>query len=115
MSRQAALCPSLQFAQEELAREGLEMDVKTITRITYQCGRGMLALRTDELMRWREGKLPAGKEFEGKRISVEMDGGRTKIRGDLRPAAADGGKDGRRRPADRERSGAIEEASAADV
>ena len=30
----------------------------------------MLALRTDELIQWREGKLPAGNEFEGKRISV---------------------------------------------
>ena len=88
VSRQAALCPSLQFAQEELAREGLEMDVKTITRITYQCGEGMLALRTDELMRWRLGKLPAGKEFEGKRISVQIDGGRAQTRGDLRPATA---------------------------
>ena len=88
VSRQAALCPSLQFAQEELAREGLEMDVKTITRITYQCGSGMLALRTDELLRWREGKLPAGKEFAGKRVSVEMDGGRARIRGDLPPATA---------------------------
>jgi hypothetical protein len=48
----------------------------------------MLSLRTDELMRWRLGKLPAGKEFEGKRISVEMDGGRARIRGDLRPATA---------------------------
>lgn len=88
VSRQAALCPSLQFAQEELAREGLEMDVKTVARITYQCGRGMLALRTDELMQWRLGKLPATREFEGKRVSVEMDGGRARIRGDLRPAAA---------------------------
>ena len=88
VSRQAALCPSLQFAQEELAREGLEMDVKTITRITYQCGSGMLALRTDELMRWRLGKLPASREFEGKRVSVEIDGGRARIRGDLRPATA---------------------------
>ena len=92
VSRQAALCPSLQFAQEELARDGLEMDVKTIARITYQCGSGMLALRTDELMQWRLGKLPAGKEFEGKRISVQIDGGRTKIRGDLRPAAAEAEK-----------------------
>ena len=92
VSRQAALCPSLQFAQEELARDGLEMDVKTITRITYQCGRGMLALRTDELMQWRLGKLSAGKEFAGKRISVEVDGGRTKIRGDLRPVAAEAEK-----------------------
>ena len=87
VSRQAALNPSLQFAQEELARDGLEMDVKTIARITYQCGSGMLALRTSELMQWRSGNLPAGKEFEGKRISVQIDGGRTRIRGDLRPAA----------------------------
>jgi len=33
--------------------------------------------------------LPAGKEFEGKRISVQIDGGRTRIRGDLRPAAVE--------------------------
>jgi hypothetical protein len=87
VSRQAALNPSLQLAQEELARGGLEMDVKTIARITYQCGNSMLALRTDELMQWRLGKLPPGKEFEGKRISVQIDGGRAKIRGDLRPEA----------------------------
>jgi hypothetical protein len=92
VSRQAALNPSLQFAQEELARDGLEMDVKTIARITYQCGSGLLALRTDELMRWRLGKLPAGKEFKGKRISVQIDGGRARIRGDLRPAAAEAEK-----------------------
>ena len=89
VSRQAALCPSLQFAQEELVREGLKMNVKTIARITYGCGQGMLALRTDELIQWREGKLPAGNEFEGKRISVQIDGGRARIRGDLRPAEAE--------------------------
>jgi hypothetical protein len=89
VSRQAALNPSFEFAQEELARDGLEMDVKTIARITYQCGKGLLALRTCELMQWRLGELPAGKEFEGQHISVQIDGGRTKIRGDLRPAAVE--------------------------
>jgi hypothetical protein len=88
VSRQAALNPSFEFAQEELARDGLTMDVKTIARITYQCGNGLLALRSGELMQWRRGELPAGKEFEGKHISVQIDGGRTKIRGDLRPAVA---------------------------
>ena len=92
VSRQAALNPSLQFAQEELARDGLKMDDKTIARITYQCGRGLLALRTYELMQWRLGELPAGKEFEGKHISVQIDGGRTRIRGDLRPVVADAEK-----------------------
>ena len=88
VSRQAALNPSFEFAQEELARDGLAMDVKTIARITYQCGLGLLTLRTGELLRWRLGELPAGKEFAGKHISVQIDGGRTKIRGDLRPAMA---------------------------
>jgi hypothetical protein len=92
VSRQAALNPSFEFAQEELARDGLKMDVKTIARITYQCGEGLLALRTKELMQWRRGELPAGKEFAGKHISVQLDGGRTKIRGDLRPAAAEAEK-----------------------
>jgi hypothetical protein len=86
VSRQAALCPSLQLAQEELARDGLAMDVKTVARLTYQCGGGLLALRTYELMQWRLGELPASSEFDGKRVSVQIDGGRTKIRGVLRPA-----------------------------
>jgi hypothetical protein len=92
VSRQAALCPSLQFAQEELARDSLQMDVKTIARVTYQCGIGLLALRTYELMQWRLGELPAGKEFAGKRVSVQIDGGRTRIRGDLRPAVREAEK-----------------------
>ena len=49
VSRQAALCPSLQLAQEELARDGLQMDVKAVARVTYQCGRGMLALQPTNL------------------------------------------------------------------
>jgi hypothetical protein len=105
VSRQAALNPSFQFAQEELARDGLEMDVKTIARITYQCGGGMLALRTYELMQWRRGELPAGAEFAGKRISVQIDGGRTKIRGDLRLAAAGAEKRKEDGPLDEEAKG----------
>ena len=86
VSRQAALCPSLQFAQQELEREGVRLDVKTVKRITYQCGAGLLALRTHELTQWRSGTLPAGEELAGKRVTVQIDGGRTKIRGDLREA-----------------------------
>src|SRR5690606_5038058 len=62
------------------------MDVKTVRRIATQCGDGLLALRREELMQWREGKLPAGSELKGQRVSVQIDGGRTKIRGELRPA-----------------------------
>ena len=88
VARQAALCPSLQFAQQELRRSGVKLDVKAVRRITNQCGEGLLCLRTQELQLWREGKLPAGTELAGKRVSVQMDGGRSRIRGELRDAAA---------------------------
>ena len=84
VARQAALCPSLQFAQQELERSGVKLDVKAVRRITNQCGEGFLCLRTQQLQLWREGKLPAGTELAGKRVSVQIDGGRTRIRGKMR-------------------------------
>lgn len=86
VARQAALCPSLRFAQQELEREGVKLDVKTVHRIANQCGEGLLQLRTFELLLWREGHLPAGTELAGKRVSVQIDGGRTRIRGKMRTA-----------------------------
>lgn len=88
VARQAALCPSFELAQQELQRSGVELDGKTVQRITYQCGRGLLALRRHQLMQWRAGKLPAGTELKGKRVTVQIDGGRTKIRGPLKEAIA---------------------------
>ena len=87
VARQAALCPSLAFARQELARDGVNLDVKAVRRITYQCGAGLLRLRRHELEEWRVGRLPAGTELRGKRVAVQIDGGRTKLRGALTPAA----------------------------
>jgi hypothetical protein len=91
VARQAALCSSFASAQQELGRDGVRMDEKTVRRIAEQCGEGLLRLRTEELLLWREGKLPAGTELAGKRVAVQIDGGRSRIRGDLReaPPAAD--------------------------
>jgi hypothetical protein len=88
VARQAALCPSLQFARQELERSGVKLDVKGIRRIANQCGQGLLRLRMQELELWRAGKLLAGTELAGKRVSVQIDGGRTRIRGELREAAS---------------------------
>jgi hypothetical protein len=84
VARQAALCPSLQLAQQELERDGVRLDLKTVRRVAGQCGEGLLRLRTQELIQWRAGELPAGSELAGKRVSVQVDGGRMRIRGDLR-------------------------------
>jgi hypothetical protein len=86
VARQAALCPSFQFAQRELERAGVELDTKTVRRLTQQCGEGLLRLRTHELQLFRQGKLPAGSELAGQRVSVQLDGGRSRIRGDWREA-----------------------------
>lgn len=89
VARQAALSPSLKLAQQELERNGLQINTKTVDRISRQCGEGLLALRRHELMQWRAGKLPAGSEFAKKAVTVQIDGGRTKIRGALRPKPPD--------------------------
>jgi hypothetical protein len=89
VARQAALSPSLNLAQQELQRNGLQINVKTVDRITRQCGEGLLALRRHELLQWRAGKLPAGAELAHERVSVQIDGGRTKLRGELRPRSPD--------------------------
>jgi hypothetical protein len=86
VARQAALCPSLELARWELERDGVELDVKTVRRIAYQCGDSLLRLRKYELMLWRTGQLPAGEELRGQRVSVQIDGGRTRLRSELRPA-----------------------------
>jgi hypothetical protein len=88
VARQCALCPSFDFAHEELARSGVELDIKTVRRISYQCGEGLLRLRRHLLEQWRGGKLPAGAELQGERVTVQIDGGRTKLRGKLKPAAS---------------------------
>jgi len=88
VARQAALCPSLELAREELLRDGVKLDVKTVRRITYQCGENLLRLRKHQLLLWRAGELPAGTELRGQRVTVQIDGGRTKIRGSLREKAS---------------------------
>ncbi len=85
VARCVALTPSIAFAHRELVRDGVDLNAKTVKRITYQCGEGLLALRRHRVELLRQGKLPAGDELAGKRVSVQIDGGRIKIRGKMRP------------------------------
>lgn len=84
VARQMALCPSIAFAHEELTRDGIEMSAKKIKRITYQCGDGLLALRRHRIRLLRKKQLESSDELAGRRVSVQIDGGRMKIRGETK-------------------------------
>lgn len=84
VARQMALCPSIAFAHKELTRDGVDLDVKAIKRITYQCGDGLLALRRHRIKLLRKKQLPKSSELAGKRVSVQIDGGRMKIRSEMK-------------------------------
>jgi hypothetical protein len=75
-----ALSPSIAVARKELARQGIHLDKKAVRRIAEQLGTQMLALRQRELLAWRAGQLPAGSEFSGRRVAVQIDGGRVRLR-----------------------------------
>jgi hypothetical protein len=79
VGRLVGLMP-IEQARAELARRGLELDEKAVRRIADELGAQMLATRTRDLMRFRAGELPAGTEFAGKRVAVEIDGGRVRVR-----------------------------------
>ena len=79
VGRLVGLLP-IEAARAELARRGLNLDEKAVRRIARELGTQMLVVRTRDLLRFRAGKLPAGTEFAGKRVAVQIDGGRVRVR-----------------------------------
>lgn len=88
VSRTFALSHSMKITQQELSRDSLELDPKTIDRIAFQCGKEFLTVRERQLADFRDGTLVCTNEMQGKSISVQIDGGRTRTRID-RPDATD--------------------------
>lgn len=80
VARSCALLPSYEIARREIARRGPDLDIKVVHRIARQLGARMLETRRRDLALWRKGLLPAGTELAGKRIGVQIDGGRTRLR-----------------------------------
>ncbi|MGA2068359.1 MAG: hypothetical protein ABSG86_25525 [Thermoguttaceae bacterium] len=79
VARIVALSPSIAVARKELARQGIRLDEKAVRRIAEQLGTQMLAWRQRELLAWRVGQLPAGSDFAGRRVAVQIDGGRVRV------------------------------------
>ena len=80
VARIVALSPSIAVARKELARQGIRLDKKAVRRIAEQLGAQLLTLRQRELLAWRAGQLPAGNDFAGRRVVVQLDGGRIRVR-----------------------------------
>jgi hypothetical protein len=92
VARQSTLMPSFELARQELARRGLGLDVKAVHRVTHSLGRQLLIARRCDLERYRSGQMPAGTEFAGKRIVVQLDGGRIRLRKATRKQKGKGNK-----------------------
>lgn len=79
VGRLAALMPSYEAVQHELAERGMKLNIKEVHGIGRYAAEAALTFRKRELEFYREGKLPAG-DGRGKRFGAMIDGGRTKIR-----------------------------------
>jgi hypothetical protein len=80
VARIVALNPSIAVARQELARQGIRLNIKAVRRIAEQLGAQLIAMRQRELLAWRAGTLPAGTDFVGRRVAVQIDGGRVRLR-----------------------------------
>jgi hypothetical protein len=80
VGRLTALLPSIALARDELRHRGPTLDEKTVHRMARQLGAEVLATRTRDLHRFRDGQLPAGQEMAGQHVVAQVDGGRVRIR-----------------------------------
>jgi len=80
VARLVCLCPSMEQARKELARRGIDLNIKQVRRIAEQLGVGMLCVRKKLITQWKAGELPVGMELAGKRVAVAVDGGRVRFR-----------------------------------
>ena len=80
VARQSTLMPSFELARQELARRSVKLGIKVVHRTTARLGQQLLIARRCDLQRYRDGQLPAGTEFAGKRIVAQLDGGRIRLR-----------------------------------
>jgi hypothetical protein len=80
VGRLTALLPSIESARDELRHRGPALDEKAVHRMARQLGAEVLATRTRDLQRFRDGRLPPGQEMAGGHVVAPMDGGRVRIR-----------------------------------
>jgi hypothetical protein len=70
----------LEVATQELNREGIDINIKEVRRIALQCGESILAMRYKMVQCFLAGAMLPGNELAGKRVVIELDGGRTNVR-----------------------------------
>jgi hypothetical protein len=80
VGRLTALLPSIELARDGLRHRGATLDEKAVHRMVRQLGAEVLATRTRDLQRFRDGQLPAGQEMAGQHVVAQVDGGRVRIR-----------------------------------
>lgn len=83
IARTTALTPSLAQACNELNRDGIKLDKSVIDRISSRAAQELLTVRQRDIEQFHSGTLTSTGELVGKRVSVQIDGGRTRIRGVL--------------------------------
>jgi hypothetical protein len=80
VARQSTLMPSFELARVELERDGVKLNIKVVHRTTHSLGEQLLIARRRDIERYRAGLIAAGTLFVGKRIVVQIDGGRIRLR-----------------------------------
>lgn len=94
--RQSVLAGSYKEAAEQLARQGLQLDVSSIVRVAVSTGERALLLRQADLAAARSAPVPQQGPLAGKRVRISLDGGRVRTRTTLRGRGRRPGKNGRR-------------------
>jgi hypothetical protein len=80
IARQVVQCSSYEEAQEQLRRDGIDVDLSVLVRVALATGEQALQRRDEAFKAALEDPLPERSALEGKRVRVSLDGGRVRTR-----------------------------------
>jgi hypothetical protein len=80
VSRQTVLCSSYAEAQEQLRRDGLDIDMGQMVELACHTGREAIKRREEAFASAMDDPLPEESMVAGRRVRVSVDGGRARTR-----------------------------------
>jgi len=80
LARMVAICSSLNESREQLAKQGVELNIKTVRSLAWSFGKRAVEAQLKRIEQWIGQKAQSGAPLAGMRVVVTIDGGRVRLR-----------------------------------
>jgi len=80
IARMTAVCSSLAESQQQLEKQGISLNIKTIRSLAWSFGSSAVVAQLEKIQRWLDEVTKSEEFLAGKRVVVTVDGGKIRQR-----------------------------------